>query len=311
MRALVYTAPSTVELLEVLEPVPRADEVLLTVVAAGICGSELHGIKSPGFRTPPLVMGHEFAGTTSDGRRVIVNPLISCGRCDLCTSGRSHLCRTRAILGVHRPGGFAERVAVPNDAIHELPYSMSWEVAAVVEPVASAVHAWRLVGAVRRARVAVIGAGAIGLVCLLVACAGEVESVFVADPSEARLRIALRLGAAGCGPELVGEFDVIIDAVGLPVTHRASVMHLRPGGTAVWLGLIDAEAGFDATDLIRLEKRVLGSFAYTDEEFAQAIEQAQRFDLDWVDSFPLSEGPAIFGELMNGRTDVVKALLRP
>ena len=157
----------------------------------------------------------------------------------------------------------------------------------------------------------IIGAGTIGLVCLLVACAGGAESVAVADPSESRLRVARRLGASSAGDELEGEFDITLDAVGLPVTRRASVAHLRPGGTAVWLGLMDGDPGFEATDLVRMEKRVLGSFAYTHDEFVRALGEAGRLDLGWVDSFPLEQGPAIFGELMGGRTDVVKALLRP
>jgi threonine dehydrogenase-like Zn-dependent dehydrogenase len=311
VKALVYTAPGTVEVLDVPEPEPEGDEIVVQVALAGICGSELHGIRTPGFRTPPLVMGHEFAGTLPDGRRIAVNPLVSCGSCDLCLLGRPNLCRSRSLLGVHRPGGFAERVAVPAGAIHELPEGMAWEVAAMVEPLANAVHALGLAGVQDGSRVGIIGAGTIGLVCVLEACAGGVESVAVADPSASRLRVARRLGASSAGDELEGEFDVIIDAVGLPVTRSASVKHLRPGGTAVWLGLMDGDPGFDATDLVRMEKRVLGSFAYSDDEFARAIGDATRFDLAWVEAFPLTQGAAIFGQLMDGRTDVVKALLRP
>src|SRR5215213_4965242 len=101
MRALVFTKPGTVELLDAPDPEPAAGEVLVKVRAVGICGSELHGIRSAGFRRPPLIMGHEFAGSTADGRRVTVNPLLSCGVCDLCLMGRDHLCRERAILGIH------------------------------------------------------------------------------------------------------------------------------------------------------------------------------------------------------------------
>src|SRR2546430_5873096 len=113
MRALVFTAPSVVELRDVDEPAPRPGEAVLDVAVAGICGSELHGVRTPGFRIPPLIMGHEFAGTTPDGRRVAVNPLLSCGCCDRCRAGQTQLCWQRAIIGIHRPGGFAERVAVP------------------------------------------------------------------------------------------------------------------------------------------------------------------------------------------------------
>ena len=108
MRALVFTAPSVVELQDVDEPLPGDGDVIVDVKASGICGSELHGFRSLGFRKPPLVMGHEIVGADAAGRRVAVNPLLSCGQCDLCSRGLPQVCRERGLLGVHRPGGFAE-----------------------------------------------------------------------------------------------------------------------------------------------------------------------------------------------------------
>ena len=133
----------------------------------------------------------------------------------------------------------------------------------------------------------------------------------VADVSPERLEVARRLGASSAAAELTGELDVVFEAVGLDATRKASVASLRPGGTAVWLGLIQTEPGFDSRDLIRTEKRVLGTFAYTDAEFEEAIGLAEGLDLSWGETFPLSKGPEIFTELMNGRTDVIKAVLRP
>jgi threonine dehydrogenase-like Zn-dependent dehydrogenase len=311
VKALVYTAPSELEVLEVEEPRPADDEVLVQVTAAGICGSELHGVRTPGFRTPPLVMGHEFVGFAADGRRVAVNPVVACGACDLCRQGQAQLCRHRAIVGVHRPGGFAERVTVPAAAIHEIPDAMSWGQAAMIEPLANAVHAWGVADVAGRARVGIVGAGSIGLVCLLVASEGGAGSVMITDLSPHRLEVARQLGATAVGEKLDGEFDVIFDAVGVPGTRQASVAHLRPGGKAVWLGLIDPTPAFDCADLVRMEKRVLGSFAYRDDEFEAAIGLALRIDLSWSATFPLSQGAKIFTELMNGRTDIVKALLQP
>jgi threonine dehydrogenase-like Zn-dependent dehydrogenase len=108
MRALVYTSAGQVQVRDEPSPVPGPDEELLTVNASGICGSELHGFRQPGMRKPPLIMGHEFVGRTRDDRRVVVNPLIVCGTCDGCVAGRPQVCRHRALVGVHRPGGFAE-----------------------------------------------------------------------------------------------------------------------------------------------------------------------------------------------------------
>src|SRR2546430_3883506 len=160
-----------VELLDVPEPDPVPGDVLVQVRAAGICGSELHGARRPGFRKPPLIMGHEFAGVSADGTAVVINPILSCGRCAECQRGLRNVCRNREIIGVHRAGGFAERVAVPASALRPLPPGLSWEAAALVEPAANAAHAWNQAGgalgapgAVRAkgARVAVIGGGAIG-----------------------------------------------------------------------------------------------------------------------------------------------------
>jgi threonine dehydrogenase-like Zn-dependent dehydrogenase len=310
LQALVFTRPGVVEVMDVDEPVAAEGEVLVEVAAAGICGSELHGISKPGFRTPPLVMGHEFAGVAPDGARVTVNPIVTCGTCDLCAQGLTQVCRERSIVGIHRPGAFAERVAVPENMIHELPADMSWERAAMVEPLANGVHAWHLAGRPRGARVGVIGAGTIGLVSCLVAQAGGAAEVVVVDLAEDRLGTARDLGAV-TATSLEGEFDVVIDAVGVGATHAASVERLRPGGTAVWIGLMGTEPAFNTADFIRQEKRVLGSFAYTDEEFGEAVGLARRCELGWVDSYPLSEGADIFTQLMRGRTDVVKALLRP
>lgn len=311
MKALVFTAPSVVELHDVDEPSVRADEILVEVAAAGICGSELHGVRTPGFRTPPLVMGHEFAGTTPDGRRVAVNPILSCGRCDMCGKGRGHLCRRRALIGVHRPGGFAERAAVPASALHVLPPGMGWTAAGLIEPIAYAVHTWNVAQVPEGARIGVIGCGSIGLLCVQLARARGAAVVAAADVSRRRAAIAERVGADVAGPALTGEFDVVFDAVGLPATRADALARLAPGGTAVWLGLLSPESGFDGADLVRSEKRVLGSFGYTPGEFAAAVTLAAEWDLGWVDTFPLADGARVFTDLMNGGTEPVKALLTP
>jgi threonine dehydrogenase-like Zn-dependent dehydrogenase len=311
VKALVFTGPGVLEMQDVAEPGVADGDVLVHVRSAGICGSELHGARHPGFRKPPLIMGHEFAGTSADGDRVVVNPILSCGHCDLCKGGLRQVCRERQIIGVHRAGGFAERVAVPASALRPLPGWLSWDAGAMVEPAANAVHAWNLSGARPGARVAVLGCGAIGLLCLLTALHGGAASVHVTDLDPGRLAQARRLGAVAAGSGLTGEYDVIIDAVGSPLTRAQSVDHQRPGGTAVWLGLAQDSAGFDANALIRSEKRVLGSFAYSDEEFGHAAELLRDWDLSWTSHYPLTEGAEIFTGLMNGGLHPVKALLLP
>jgi threonine dehydrogenase-like Zn-dependent dehydrogenase len=192
-----------------------------------------------------------------------------------------------------------------------VPDWLGWDAAAMVEPAANAVHAWNIARAGTGARAAVLGCGAIGLLCLLTALSGGAGRVDVTDLDPGRLAQASRLGAAAAGPELDGEYDVIFDAVGTPATRAVSVRHLRPGGTAVWLGLADDAPGFDANALIRAEKRVQGSFAYSDEEFARAAELLRNWDLSWTSQYPLTEGAEIFTGLMNGGLQPVKALLVP
>lgn len=311
MQAMVFTKPGVVEMLDVAEPVPDDGDVIVEVACCGICGSELHGIASPGFRTPPLVMGHEFAGTLADGRRVVANPILSCGECDMCRLGRPQVCRVRQIVGIHRAGAFAERVAVPERCLHDLPDDLSWAQGAMVEPLANGLHAWARAGAPAGARVGVIGAGTIGLVCLLAALDGGASEVVMTDLSPRRLEVAASLGATTAATGLEDEFDVVIDAVGAPATHAASVARLRPDGTAVWIGLISDAAAFDARALVRQEQRVVGSFAYTDDEFADAVSLADRVDLSWAHEHPLGDGAELFTSLMNGRDDVVKVLLTP
>ena len=311
MKALVFTGPSVLELQDVPEPRVERDEVLVHVRSAGICGSELHGVRTPGFRTPPLIMGHEFAGVSDSGDPVIVNPILSCAACDLCRGGLRHVCRQRQIMGVHRAGGFAERVAVPASALRPLPAGMSWTEAALVEPAANALHAWNLAGSPAGTRVSVIGCGPIGLLCLLTARAGAAARVDVTDLQPGRTAEALRLGADRATAALRGEYDVIFDAVGSAGTRAQSVEHQRPGGVAVWLGLAGPDPGFDAAGLVRGEKRVLGSFAYSDEEFAAAAQRLGEWDLGWAGRYPLSEGAEVFTALMNGAAHPIKALLTP
>jgi threonine dehydrogenase-like Zn-dependent dehydrogenase len=312
MRALVFTEPSHVVLRDEPEPTPADDEVVITVASAGICGSELHGFRSVGMRKPPLIMGHEFAGTTPDGRRVAVNPLLCCGTCSACLAGREQICSDRQLLGVHRAGGFAERVAVPVSAVHELPPTLGWTEAAVVEPLANAVHAWGLLTPAPK-RVAIVGCGAIGLVCLVVARHHGCAEVVAVDPSPQRRAVAASLGARAVEGFHAGDansFEAVIDAVGLPDTRSMSVQVVQPGGTACWLGLASSEAGFDGNDLVRNEKRVQGSFAYTDAEFAQALELAMQVDLTWATPIPFEDADTTFGQLADGRTDLAKAVLR-
>jgi threonine dehydrogenase-like Zn-dependent dehydrogenase len=315
MRAMVYSAPLTLEMQDVPEPEPGPGEVVVEVAAAGICGSELEGVasRSP-FRVPPLVMGHEFAGTVvGTGRRVVVNPLVNCRECDLCLAGATNVCRRRVTLGVHRPGGFAERVAVPERNLVDLPDDVGWAQAAMIEPLANAVHAVRLATAhvPLPRRLGVLGAGAIGLAVVVVAVDREIPEVHAVDVLEEKLATVRAAGATWTGTALDGEYDVVVDAVGAPVTRAAGLEHLRPAGAAVWVGLHSAEPGFDGLDLIRSEKTVLGSYAYDHRDFAAAVPLARAVRPEWLETVERERAVETFTALLAGTRPPAKTVLVP
>jgi threonine dehydrogenase-like Zn-dependent dehydrogenase len=224
---------------------------------------------------------------------------------------KAELCRTRLLLGAHRAGGFAERVAVPTSLLHDIPSTLDWDHAGLIEPVANALHAWHLAGSPSGQRIGVIGGGPIGLACVEIALANNAAHVACAEISPDRGNVASEIGAHAVADTLDGEFDVIFDAVGTAITRAHSLEHLIPGGVTIWLGLATPDSDFDAAAAVRFEKTIRGSFAYSGEEFVAAIELAPLLNLNWSTTFPLSEGAEIFLALMNGQTTPVKALLQP
>jgi threonine dehydrogenase-like Zn-dependent dehydrogenase len=308
LHALVFTGPGQVELLDVAAPQQVPGETLVHVMASGICGSELHGFRSVGMRVPPLVMGHEFAGLTDDGRRVVVNPLISCGHCAACRRGEPQVCRSRQLLGAHRAGGFGQVATVPDTGLNDLPDAISWSAATLIEPLANAIHAWDHVPA-DVGSAAVIGAGSIGLLCAQVGRARGVD-VVVTEPSAHRRDVAEGLGLRVV-VALDGEYDTVLDAVGLEVTRRLSIEHCRPAGTSVWVGLGEDATSLGGHDVVRWERRVFGTFAYTPANFAAAIELAGELDLSWTTDVPMADSERVFMELAGGATDIIKAAIVP
>lgn len=313
MKAMVYTGPQTLEYQDVPEPTVGTGEVIVEVAASGICGSEIHGIRhADPFRVPPLIMGHEFSGIRTDtGEQVVVNPLVSCGLCDLCLVGRSNICRNRVILGIQRPGGFAERVAVPIRNLHTATPGLDARQGSLAEPLANAVHAWRAVASLEPDRVGIIGAGSAGLAMVMALRSFGVPRVDVADHSAERADVAVKLGADRVFRDLEEEYDLVIDAVGKSATRRSALERIRPGGVALWLGLEEPDADVDVRAAIRSEKSIRTSFCYTDADFGAAVRIAATVDASWVELRALSEGAETFYELMSGRTDLTKIALRP
>lgn len=313
MRALLYAAVGKMLLEEIPEPHVGPGELLLRVSAVGICGSELEAFRHPNaFRRPPLVMGHEIAGVTESGESVVVNPLLTCARCELCLSGKRQLCRQRQLIGVHRPGGFAEHVAVPVAACRATDDRVSAEAAVFAEPLANALHSLRVLHrhAERPSRLGVIGAGAIGLAVALAAIDQGIESVTVVDLARSRLAAAQELPVQ-TATELKGEFDAIIDAVGLATTRATSLAHLAPGGPTVWIGLASPEAGIDSRELIRNERLIVGSYAYEEAEFDAAVPLAASVPASWIETVTLRHAARRFIDLTNAPGTRPKTVIVP
>jgi threonine dehydrogenase-like Zn-dependent dehydrogenase len=313
VKAVVYTGPLTIEVMDVPAPEPKPGEVLVEMRAVGICGSELEGFASQSpFRVPPLIMGHEVSGNRLDtGQRVAINPVVSCGYCDLCNRGLVNVCRNRSIIGIQRSGGYAETVAVPEINCFPAGDDVSFTTLALAEPMANAVHAFNLVQAHDPwpTRVGVIGAGAIGLCLALVAKERGVPAVEIVDPSVERIAAARRTGLSAATTSLQGEFDVVFDSVGMNSTRGDSIRLLRPGGTAVWVGLHSEGADLDGRAMIRTEVRVLTTFCYNRSEFAAAVAMMGRLDPDWIDSQPLDQGDSAFRRLLDGPVPATKTML--
>jgi threonine dehydrogenase-like Zn-dependent dehydrogenase len=321
------------------EPAPlRPDEVKLRVAACGICGSELESFKnrSPR-RPPPLVMGHEFCGTIAEtgaavrewksGTRVVSNSLVPCGQCVRCARGDTHLCASRQIFGMHRPGAFAEYVNVPARCLIPWPDHLPAAAAALAEPLANGLHVVNVSRHLPAATVLVIGAGPIGLFCQQAMQVQRGARVFVADLSAERLAVAKRLGAARVinpreedvtkviSAETGGEgADLTVDAVGSGLTKKVSLEALRPGGATIWIGLHDNAMTLDTYSITLPEKHVLGTYAAKIDELKLALElmASGRVDaLSWVQSFPLAAGVETFHRMLAAKGADIKGVLCP
>jgi 2-desacetyl-2-hydroxyethyl bacteriochlorophyllide A dehydrogenase len=327
MESLVWLGPERLRVEQVARPVPQPGEVVVKVDAAGICGSEVEGyLGRMANRTPPLVMGHEFAGTVTGvagdvdriwvGRRVTVNPLLSCGECVPCRNGQRNVCERRQLIGVHKPGGFGAEVAVPVSALVRLPNGLDARLAALVEPLANGVHAIRL-GTLRGTpkRAIVIGAGTIGLAALQAARAAGIAQVAVAEPHVGRRAQAEALGAtevAASAEAMTESAPLVVDAVGRRETRARGIALTRAAGTFVAIGLHADRVELSFHDLIRREIAVQGSYAYSDDDFATALRWLAegRAGIGKLEPVrPLSDGPRAFAELAKGASDVIKVFL--
>ena len=313
------------------DPEPREGEVVIGTRASAICGSDLHGFReaSPR-RIPPLVMGHETIGTIDGvgpgvdegrlGERVVLKPILPCGRCPRCLEGRTNICENVRLVGRDLPGGFAERFVVPTEAAVPIPDPLADEVGTLIEPTANAVHVTSR--SIRGGdRVVVLGAGPIGALIARLAVLAGASSVLSVDPVGVRRQLAEAQGAMTVDPEAaeaaVSELtagrgaDVVIDAVGLPTTMAPGLRSVRAGGRVEVVGLGAPSGDVDLFAIIGKEIGLTGSFAWTDTEFDRAIELVSSGAIDptgWISTMPLADGQRAFEELVDG-TDRFKIVL--
>jgi threonine dehydrogenase-like Zn-dependent dehydrogenase len=330
MKALVYEGPRMMNVREVPVPAAGVGEVMIRVEIAGICGSELNGyLGHNALRKPPLVMGHEFAGTVivagegankfESGNRVTANPLVSCGSCQACQSGTANLCPERYLIGAGRPGAFAEYVVVPEKNVYALPDSLSFIDGALVEPFACAVRVCHLASAHPKDRMLIMGAGPIGLFVLETSKIYGMTDVVVMDINEERLAIVKELGGIGVlsTEELTaaapaGGFEKVVDAVGLDITRQQCIQYAKPGGSVVFSGLHVPDSIIPINLAIRNEIKMFGSFGYTPNEFEMALNWLAEGKANlkpWLSLKLLENGQDCFEKLLNNPGKLAKIML--
>lgn len=331
MKAAVFREagrPLAIE--EIPTPVPGPGEALVRVAGCGMCHTDLHyldhGVKP--FKAPPLVLGHEIAGTVAGlgagvtgraaGDRVLIPSVYGCGRCEFCRRGRENLCVEMVMLGNNIDGGYAEYVVVPAKELIPVPASLPLEKASVIaDALSTPFHAVRNRARVRVGEsVVVVGCGGVGL--NVVQCAAAAGGRVIAlDLNDARLALATRLGAfATLNPGTVdrpdrkvreltnGGAEVVFEAIGNPKTMELGFSLLRKGGRMCVIGYSHEPVTLSAAKLMYFELAVMGSLGCGAGEYRDILELvvAGRLTLDPIVSgtIPLADINAGFDRLRRG-----------
>jgi L-iditol 2-dehydrogenase len=343
MNALVLTDYLHLELQNVATPEPAAGEVLVRVAACGICGSDVHGFDgSSGRRIPPIVMGHEGAGTIASigpgvegwsvGERVTFDSTIYCGECEYCRAGQVNLCDARQVIGVscgdyRRNGAFADYVIVPARVLYRLPTELPFTEAAMIEAVSVALHAVAVSGFTAGESALVIGAGMIGTLIVQALRVAGASHILVADLDSTRLAEAARSGAhttinASGGTHTVTQVlqhfpagvDHGFEAVGASATVKQAIAAVRKGGTVTLVGNISPHVEIPLQSVVSRQIRLQGSAASAGE-YPRAIELLASKQINvrpLISSIqPLSKGPEAFSRLHNGEPNLIKIILTP
>ena len=325
------------------EPGLAPNEVLVQVRSCGICGSDVHGYDgSSGRRIPPVIMGHEASGAIAktgsavtrfrEGDRVTFDSMISCGLCYFCRHGRPNLCDNRRVLGVscgeyRRNGAFAEFVNVPEHIVYPIPEGLSFDHAAMVEPVSVAVHAVDITPLRLGDTALVLGAGMIGLLTLQALRTAGCGRIIIADLADDRLELARKLGAddiVNSGKTDVTAFvkeatggrgaDVALEAVGATPTIKVCVDAVRKGGSVTLIGNITPQIELGLQAVVTREISLFGSCASAND-YPACLELMARGAIQVAPMIsatgPLESGPDFFTRLYNREPNLTKVILNP
>jgi L-iditol 2-dehydrogenase len=337
MRAVVVERPGVARLSRLAVPEPAPDEVMVSVVAAGICGSDLEimrGSRPEPYVRYPIVPGHEWAGTVaragaavlgiSVGDRVVAEGFRSCGVCDRCREGRTNLCRSDyAETGFTHQGAFAEYMCVPARLVHRLPADADLEAAALLEPAACVAEGLLATRLRPDLRIAVVGAGTLGLLAVSMLRLTSPARLAVVGSRAPRLALALRLGAdeshdvnTDSLDSLRDRFDLVFEAANRPEGAAAALTLARRGGTVVLEGISGVPDPAIRADLITLKHlQVRGIFGASGAAWNYAVElyASGRLPLSELIShrFALEDFQSAFDTLEDRGSAAVKVQLRP
>jgi L-iditol 2-dehydrogenase len=296
-------------------PAPQGEGVLVHVRSAGICGSDLHMVNA-GYDIS-ATLGHEVAGTLSDGRAVALEPIGPCGHCDMCVQGDYGLCRLGVAMvhGMGRDGGMAEQILVPARCIVPLPGNVSAADACLVEPLAVAARGIRMLDLKPDSRVAIIGAGAVGLAAaaLLTQFVGTVD---IAARHDAQREAAERLGAR-LDPQ--GEYDAVVECAGTTAALAQAARLCKPGAVILLLATYWEGVNLPAFEVSMKGLKIYASFLYSRQGLVRDVDVAaqllaQRPDLPRLlitHRLPLDAAAEAFAIAANRQAGAIKVVLEP
>ena len=328
-RRVLVSAPDVVEVVSEAVPALGPGEALVRMSVSGVCGSDKAGVHGEhAFMKPPYYPGHEVVGvvvgTAGDvgevapGDRVTVEPTLVCGHCKPCRHGAENLCENLQFFGCgYREGGMADVFSVPARRLHRVPSAFTDYQAALIEPLATPVHAVRLAGDLTGKAVAVLGAGTIGLLTLTAAREAGARTVVSTDTLAAKRELALALGAdavvdarapdlaAAVRGELGESADVVFDCVAHQSTLDAAIKMAIKGGTVVVVGGARVPVTIDLPVVQEYQIRLQGAATYRWEDFDAAVGiigngtfDAGRFI---TATFPLPDAAAAFAAIGSGQ----------